>query len=74
MKLHDPSDIVVYKNKNKWVNFDETFEFGNIPFMTSGKHIARYEDQQFLVDIYKNHKDNLINMILKNIDKYNKLP
>ena len=74
VKLHNENDQVVYnQNKEVWVNFDK-FEFGHVPFMTSGKHIPRYEDQYFLVNIYLFEFDNLINKIVEYMRMYDKLP
>ena len=74
IKLHDPNDPVIYnKTKCYWVDLD-TFEFGDVPFMTTGKHIPRYKDQLHLVNIYLNHKDDLINEILKYKEIYGKWP
>lgn len=73
MTIHKPEDRVQYNsNKTVWIKFhdqppeqQDTFKFGNVPFMTSGKHHPRYEKQKQLYDIYVNHNDDLVNKLVE---------
>ncbi len=73
MTIHKPEDKVQYNsNKTVWIKFhdktpeqQDTFKFGNVPFMASGEHHPRYEKQKQLYDIYVNHHDDLVNKLVE---------
>lgn len=72
LKLHDENDPVNYKpDKDTWIDFEpDEFVFGDVPYMSTGRHVTRYEDQKFLEDIYLNHKDKLIEKLIEYFDKF----
>ena len=72
LNLHDETDPVNYKSdKDTWIDFEpDVFEFGDVPYMSTGRHVTRYEDQKFLEDIYLNHKDKLIEKLIEYFDKF----
>ena len=83
MKLHNPSDPVNYnKNKHSWIQMDtkhtsspKCFRLTKVPYMTTGKHVPRYNQQKELVDIYLKSSDhNLVDNVFEYMKKYGEIP
>ena len=57
--LHNPKDPVNYNPRGKW-EFNSpkkpSIKLRKVPFMNSGKHIPRYNEQKELVNIYMNYE------------------
>ena len=56
--LHNPEDPVNYNPHGKWEfnsSKKSSIKLRKVPFMNSGKHIPRYNEQKELVNIYMNY-------------------
>ena len=74
MPFHKSSDIVIFENKTKWIDFDEDkIILHKVPFMTTGLHFPRYEDQIDLVNIYLTPGELNIVKLVECLKKHNQL-
>tara|TARA_Y100000996_G_scaffold260486_1_gene205060 strand:+ start:54 stop:281 length:228 start_codon:yes stop_codon:yes gene_type:complete len=69
IKLHNPNDPVNYNTSGKWSYTSDTqdkIKLRKIPFMNTGEHLPRYDDQKELVSIYMNYEgDELFNKLIE---------
>tara|TARA_Y100000389_G_scaffold178256_1_gene191234 strand:- start:19 stop:276 length:258 start_codon:yes stop_codon:yes gene_type:complete len=60
IKLHNPDDPVILPVWVEWFPIskekEDTFKWGKVPFMSTGKHLPRYKEQKELEYIYLHYK------------------
>tara|TARA_A100001015_G_C14807724_1_gene639598 strand:+ start:32 stop:259 length:228 start_codon:yes stop_codon:yes gene_type:complete len=74
MPLHKSTDCVLFSpNKNVWFDLEDKIILHKVPFMSSGKHIPRYEDQIDLTNVYLTPGELNIDKLVECLKKHNQL-